>query len=108
MASLGTFIVLMGRLTAEEFFSFLISSTHKIWSCRNRATVQCVLSLIGSYSRQLSVKVTASVPKYVKILIFLSLLVERDEENIEIKVVLVSGFKGYQLNYLVCSAALFA
>lgn len=82
MASLGTCIALMGGLTAEEFFSFLISSTHKTWSCGSRVTVQCVLSLVGSYSRQPSVKVTAWVPKHVKILIFLSLLFGRDEEDI--------------------------
>lgn len=82
MASLGPRVVLVGRLTAEELCSFPISSSHKTQTCGCGATVQCVLSLVGSYSRQLSVKVTASVPKYIKILIFPSLLSGRAEEDI--------------------------
>lgn len=110
MASLRSYLVPVGRFSGKWFCSLPMYMWHtQTWWCKVTARAQLLLSPIGSYTNmQLPAKTRMSVPNHVKIVISSPSHFLKEVQEVFLKVALVNGFQGYQFNYLVCSAALFA
>lgn len=109
MASLRSYLVPVGRFSGKGLCSLHMYMWHtQTWWCKVTARAQ-LLSPAGSYTdMRLPAKTRISVPNHVKIAISSPPTFLKEVQEVFLKVALVNGFQGYQFNYLVCFAALFA